>query len=175
MALFPPTELPPTELYLIRHGIAAERGTYDRDDDRPLTDAGKERTHAVALRLLAVGCQADKILTSPLVRAQQTAEILLEVGMAPSVAISTNLAPGGQLSDWLPGLAQWQAEQPAGRLALVGHEPDLSAWAQQLVTGQVGDRWQLKKAGVIGLRVPAAATAIGHSELFWLTPPRLLL
>ena len=166
---------PPTELYLIRHGIAAERGTYRGDNERPLTDPGKARTRAVALRLLDLGCQVDKILTSPLVRAQQTAEILQAVGIAPTVATSATLAPGGQLSDWLPALAQWQTEQPSGRLALVGHEPDLSDWAQQLVTGQGGDRWRLKKAGVIGLHVPAAETAIGNSELFWLTPPRLLL
>ena len=64
MALSPPTKLPLTELYLIRHGIAAERGTYRVDDDRPLTDAGRARTRAVALRLLALGCQTDKIFTS---------------------------------------------------------------------------------------------------------------
>ena len=174
MALSPPTKLPLTELYLMRHGSATERGTYRVDDDRPLTDAGRARTRAVALRLLALGCQSDQIFTSPLVRAQQTAEILLDVGLAPTVELSAALAPGGELADWLPARAQWQA-QSSGRLALVGHEPDLSHWAQQLVTGQVSDRWRLKKAGVIGLHVPAAETAIGNSELFWLTPPRLLL
>jgi phosphohistidine phosphatase len=166
---------PQTELYFIRHGIAAERGTYNNDDERPLTEKGQMRTKAVAHRLVELGCRVDLILSSPLVRAQQTTFILLEAGMAPKSETAEVLAPPGQLANWLPWLAQWQIEHPVSRLALVGHEPNLSEWAQQLVTGHHRDRWQLKKAGVIGVQVPEAATAIAHSELFWLTPPRLLL
>ena len=166
---------PQTELYFIRHGIAAERGTYENDDERPLTDAGQARTQAIAQRLLALGCQVDWVLSSPLVRAQQTTQILLEAGIAPTVETTHTLSPVGQLQAWLPWLDQWQREHPISRVALVGHEPNLSEWAQQLVTGRRGDRWKLKKAGVIGVKAPAAVTAIGHSELFWLTPPRLLL
>jgi phosphohistidine phosphatase len=164
-----------TELYFIRHGIAAERGTYDNDDERPLTEKGELRTRSVALRLMSLGCRVELILTSPLVRAQQTTHILLAAGLAPTHETVDALAPSGKLSDWLPWLGHWQIQHPISRLALVGHEPDLSEWAQQLVTGHSGDRWALKKAGVIGVGVPAAAAAIGNSELFWLTPPRLLL
>ncbi|MEM1279523.1 MAG: phosphohistidine phosphatase SixA, partial [Cyanobacteria bacterium P01_H01_bin.152] len=114
-------------------------------------------------------------LASPLVRAQQTAEILLKVELAHTFETTDLLAPGGHLADWLPWLTRWQIDHPTSRLALIGHEPDLSRWAQQLVHGMWGDRWQLKKAGVIGVEVPAAEAAIGRSELFWLAPPRLLL
>lgn len=166
---------PQTELYFIRHGIAADRGTYANDDERPLTEKGRQRTTAIAQRLYELGCRVELILTSPLVRAQETTQLLLAAGIAPMAETVDLLAPGGELATWLPWLAQWQTAHPISRLALVGHEPDLSEWAQQLVTGHRGDRWQLKKAGIIGVQVPAAAGAIGQSELFWLTPPRLLL
>lgn len=166
---------PQTEVYLIRHGIAADRGTYANDADRPLTEKGRSRTQAVAQRLVKLGCRVELLLSSPLVRAHQTTAILLKAGLAPTSEATDDLAPGGSLQDWLSWLAAWQGAHPVSRLALVGHEPDLSHWAQQLVSGQDSDRWQLKKAGVIGIEVPAAEQAIGHSKLFWLTPPRLLL
>jgi phosphohistidine phosphatase len=164
-----------TELYLIRHGIAAERGTYANDDDRPLVEKGHQRTAQVAKRLVDLGCTVDLLLTSPLVRAQQTAEILLQAGFAPQLESLEHLAPGGSIARWLDWLTEWQSTAPQGRLALVGHEPDLSRWGQQLVTGQICDRWELKKAGIIGLQVPEAQAAIAGSSLFWLTPPRLFL
>jgi phosphohistidine phosphatase len=166
---------PQTELYFIRHGIAAERGIYANDDDRPLTDKGQSRIQAVAQRLVEQGCRVELILTSPLVRARQTTQILLEAGLAPTSEMVDLLAPGGDLSTWLTWLTDWQMVHPMSRLALVGHEPDLSSWAQLLVHGQASDRWRLKKAGVIGVEVPVAQDAIGHSLLFWLTPPRMLL
>ncbi|MDA0268716.1 MAG: phosphohistidine phosphatase SixA [Cyanobacteria bacterium] len=164
-----------TELYLIRHGIAAERGTYANDGDRPLTAKGIQRTETMVKRLGALGCRFDAVLTSPLVRAQQTADILVRLGLASTLETFGALAPGGQLHDWLSWLEWWQGHSAQGRVALVGHEPDLSDWGQRLVTGQGGDRWVLKKAGVIGLMVPAAEVALGQSELFWLSSPRLLL
>ncbi|MER3478596.1 MAG: phosphohistidine phosphatase SixA, partial [Leptolyngbya sp. ERB_1_2] len=60
-------------------------------------------------------------------------------------------------------------------LALVGHEPDLSGWAELLVWGEVRDRILLKKAGMIGLDLPDSGSAISNSQLFWLTPPKFLL
>ena len=166
---------PQTKLYFIRHGIAAERGTYARDEDRPLTETGRSRTEGVAWRLQALGCKVDCILSSPLVRAQQTAGILLDVGLSATSEILDDLAPEGSLQNWLMWLTNWQTRHSQSCLALVGHEPNLSYWAQELVSGQVSDRWILKKAGVIGVSVPAATDAIGQSELFWLAPPRLLL
>lgn len=163
-----------TEIYLIRHGLAAERGTYTNDDERPLTDSGRKKTRQVAERLQHIGLSFETLLSSPLVRAQQTASILVDVGLAHQVEVSTTLAPDGSLQSWLSWLAEWQ-RLGHQRLALVGHEPDLSTWAQQLVIGQSCDRWTLKKAGIIGLKVPAANQAIGHSHLIWLTPPRFFL
>ncbi|MGI0488348.1 phosphohistidine phosphatase SixA [Pantanalinema rosaneae CENA516] len=162
------------DLYLIRHGLAGEHGSYANDNERPLTDEGKQKTRLVAKRLRQLGLQFDQMLTSPLVRARQTAEILLEVGLSQQLDTSPSLAPGGELSAWL----QWLAATPLSDrpcLALVGHEPGLSTWAETLVWGSAKGALILKKAGAIGLTLPNTGSPIGHSELFWLTPPRLLL
>lgn len=165
------TEL--TELYLIRHGIAAERGTYKEDGDRPLTEEGHHKTTKVAERLHKLGVRFDLILTSPLVRARQTAEILQSVGLSDRLEESDDLAPEGNLNHWLTWFKQWQAS--GKRLALVGHQPDLGDWAETLVWGDSKQQIVLKKAGVIGLLLPQAQTPVGQSQLFWLTPPKFLL
>ncbi len=116
----------------------------------------------------------DLILTSPLVRAHQTAEILKSEGLSPHLEISLHLAPDGDLNLWLPWLQTWQAA--GGQcLALVGHEPNLSTWAEQLIWGHSQEKLILKKAGVIGLRLSDRDSPLGNSQLFWLAAPRLLL
>lgn len=163
-----------TQLYLIRHGLAGDFGDYADDNLRPLTKEGQEKTRQVARRLSQLHLRFDLIVTSPLVRAKQTADILLEMGLATHLEESRDLAPGGRFEDWLTWLADWQqSNQPT--LALVGHEPTLSHWAEHLIWGDATGRLVLKKAGVIGLTVPESGNPVGNSELFWLTPPRLLL
>ncbi|PSB12355.1 phosphohistidine phosphatase SixA [filamentous cyanobacterium CCP1] len=162
------------ELYLIRHGLAAERGTYAHDDERPLTDAGLRKTKRVAKRLHELNLQFDLILTSPLVRARQTAEILQTVGLVKQVEESAYLAPGGAFEAWLNWLEQWRSGG-GNSLAIVGHEPDLGEWAERLIWGEPRHNLVVKKAGIIGIYLPAQGTPVGRSELFWFTPPRLLL
>ncbi len=161
------------ELYLIRHGLAGEFGRYPDDRDRPLTEAGKKKTQFVAERLKTLGIQFDQVLSSPFVRAWQTAEILLEVGLSDRLEVAGYLAPSGEMSDWLNWLPTWETGSQ-GTLALVGHEPNLSHWAETLLWGEYKGVITLKKAGVIGLAVPDSEP-VGNASLFWLTPPRLLL
>lgn len=163
-----------TQVYLIRHGIAVERGSYPDDGQRPLVEKGLRKTEKIAQRLLTLGLQFDTLLTSPLVRAIQTAELLCAAGLAQDYQIFNPLSPEGNLQDWLVWLGTWESLKHQ-TLAMVGHEPDLSQWAQQLVQGRISARWVLKKAGIIGISVPDARHAIGQSELFWLAPPRLIL
>lgn len=164
----------PAQVYLIRHGIAAERGTYTEDDQRPLVDKGIRKTEKVAQRLVELGLQFDGLLTSPLVRATQTAEILCRVGVATDYQVFQPLAPGGSLSAWLAWLTTWLSPERQS-VALVGHEPDLSQWAQLLVQGAADDRWVLKKAGIIGINILAHTSPVGSSQLVWLAPPRFIL
>ena len=160
-------------VYFIRHGLAGQHGDYSNDDERPLTDEGNRKTRQIAKRFYELGLRFDLILTSPLVRAKQTAEILESEKLGKSLEVADYLAPGGQIQAWLSWLESWRA--PDRTLALVGHEPNLSRWAEQLVWGEVRDKFILKKAGAIALLLPDSGSAIANSQLFWLTPPKLLL
>ncbi len=162
-----------TEAYFIRHGIAVERQANVTDETRSLTPNGITKTQRVAQRLVDLGLHFDHLLTSPLTRAQQTAEILYAAGLSSPAQEFLPLQPGGNLSDWLTWLKLRQTTIQT--VALVGHEPDLGRWAQQLVTGSDRHQWILKKAGIIGLQIPNVDQAIGQSQLFWLSPPRFLI
>ncbi len=162
------------DLYLIRHGLAGEHGSYANDDERPLTDEGRQKTRQVAKRLKELDIRFDLMLTSPLVRAQQTAAILRDAKLTQNLQESVHLAPGGDIDPWLEWLQTWRSSDHT-RLALVGHEPSLSTWAETLVWGQARGVLILKKAGIIGLTLPSQQPPLGNSSLFWLAPPRFLL
>lgn len=163
------------ELYLIRHGIAADAEIYTNDEERPLTMEGKQKTAIVARRLYELGLRFDLVLTSPLERSLQTANILKEAGLTPKIETSAMLAPDGEIQDWLDWLSDWQLQNEGKNLALVGHQPNLANWAEILIWGEPDDKLVLKKAGAIGLTVPKMRSPIAQCQLFWLTPPRLLL
>lgn len=159
-------------LYLIRHGLAGQHGDYENDADRPLTDEGKRKTRQVAQRLAELDLKVDLILTSPLVRAKQTATILKDVGLTKHLEDAAYLAPGGNIQDWVEWLESWKEAEKS--LTLVGHEPDLSSWAEILIWGESQGKFILKKAGAIGLTLPLSGSPISNSQLFWFTPPRFL-
>lgn len=161
-----------TELYIIRHGIAADPQDLETDEVRPLTKEGDRKTKKIAKRLDRLGLSFDVIFTSPLLRARQTAEILQDVGLGNQLQECAALAPGGDIHQWLAQLAQLSDCQ---HVAIVGHQPDLGNWAEQLIWGEVKGNLVLKKAGVMGLSLPESESPIGRSSLFWLTPPRFLL
>lgn len=163
-----------TELYIIRHGIAADHGTYSNDDDRPLTSEGRQKTEKVAKRLDQLGLRFDLIQTSPLVRALQTAKILQSVGLSSQLLETPHLAPGGNIQAWISELEEWRSSKNT-RLALVGHQPSLTNWAEILIWGEAQEKLVLKKAGVIGLTLPKTGSPIGNSQMFWLSPPKFLL
>ena len=161
------------DLYLIRHGLAGEHGSYANDNERPLTDEGQQKTRQVAERLHGLKLRFDLILTSPLVRAHQTANLLLEAKLSHVLQVSSWLAPEGSLAHWL----QWFEHERSSditTLALVGHEPNLTTWAEMLLWGEAKGVLSLKKAGVIGLTLPKQEP-LSNSTLVWLTPPRFLL
>ncbi len=166
-----------TQLYLIRHGIAVDRGSYPTDAERPLTPEGDRKTRKVAKQLAKLDIRFDILFTSPLVRARQTAVILQERGLVRELQETSTLAPDGDIHQWLDELSLLRPSQKGDRacFGLVGHQPDLGNWTQMLVWGEAGDRIVLKKAGIIGLTLPKSGSPIGGSLLFWLTPPKFLL
>ena len=163
------------EVYFIRHGIAAERGTYADDEQRPLVERGKVKTAKVAERLLTAGLKFDLILSSPLVRAYQTAEILQQAGLSKAIETFVPLKPDGEIAQWLEWLESYQQKKPKTKIALVGHQPDLGEWIEMLIWGNVKNQLVVKKAGVIGLEIPDLGTPISRSTLFLLTSPKWIL
>ncbi|MGB5239804.1 MAG: histidine phosphatase family protein [Prochlorococcaceae cyanobacterium] len=165
-------------LLLLRHGLAEERqvpGPGVRSDrERPLTERGRRRTAAVVRRLLELDLYCDQLLSSPLVRALQTAQIAREEGLCAALAIATELSPD---TDPMPLLGEWLAVDgplaAGGRLGLVGHEPDLSALAARLCGAPPG-ALRLKKAGVALLELPAPGS-VGELPLMGSACLRLLL
>lgn len=158
------------EIYLVRHGIAAEKGLYPQDAERPLTEKGINKTTKVAQRLLSLDVHFNFILSSPLVRAYQTAEILTKIGLGREITINESLAPEGKIESWL----QWLSNNfnETQKIALVGHQPDLGYWAEMLVFGSIKENLILKKSGIVGIKTTNKSNPIGNSELFLFTAPK---
>src|SRR4030081_1755466 len=111
----------PYEVYLIRHGLAEERGDAWPDDaKRPLTDEGMTRMRRSVRGLARLGVTLDTVLTSPLVRARQPAEIVpTALSPRPSLVTVESLAPAGIFGDLIADLEKHAKKT---RIALVGHE-----------------------------------------------------
>ena len=159
------------ELLLLRHGIAEERSDARDDAQRSLTPEGRERSLRQFKRLVELELGCDLVISSPLVRARQTAELAVAAGLAPEAD------PLPLLERWLGPLSPRSGWR---RLALVGHEPDLSTLAALLIgvpMAQAPQALQLKKAGVALLQWPASPEGrlAGSARLELLVPPRLLL
>ncbi|WP_019506943.1 phosphohistidine phosphatase SixA [Pleurocapsa sp. PCC 7319] len=163
------------QVYLVRHGIAAPREDYHDDKKRPLTNQGRQKTTKVAERLLSVGVKFDLILSSPLIRASQTAEILQQAGLSKTVDAFDPLKPEGDIEQWLTWLQSWQLQNANGTLALVGHQPNLGNWAETLIWGTVKQQIVVKKSGIIGLQLPSIGTPISRSTLFLLLSPKWII
>lgn len=166
-----PTSL---ELYLVRHAVAALRGPdFPDDEERPLTDEGVERFRESVQGLRATDLTLDLVLSSPYVRARETAELLC-AGLKPKprLVVVAALQPGGKHGDIIAAV-QKQASSGRGvsRLALVGHEPDLGELAARLL-GAKG-AIEFKKGAVCRIDVDRAMPA-GPGTLRWFLPPRVL-
>lgn len=160
------------QLYIMRHGIAALREKWiGPDEDRPLTRAGRARMRVAARGLRALNRRFDLIVSSPLVRALQTAEVVARTFDHQSpVEISPALAPGLQPEPLFQFLAGFPEAQ---RVLLVGHEPDLGNFALTLIAGAHSDCFPLRKGGVCRVdieRVPPD----GPGTLHWAVTPRIL-
>jgi len=160
----------PYELYFVRHGLAEERGdAWPDDTKRPLTEEGMSRLRKAVKGLAGMGVSIDVVLTSPLVRARQTADILAGgLDPRPSIVNIDSLAPAGS---YAAVLADLEKHSRKCRLALVGHEPMLGELAARLI----GSRHpiEFKKGGVCRLDVEDLPPA-GPGDLRWLLTPKIL-
>jgi phosphohistidine phosphatase len=157
------------QLYLVRHGIAAERGDAWPDDaKRPLTSRGIARMRREAAALARIDVAFDVVLTSPLARAKQTADVLAEhMPSKPGVVVVKSLAPGGRYHDLVEDLSR----QHKRRIALVGHEPDMSTLAAKLLGMRGGI--DFKKGAICRIDFDALPPT-GPGYLRWLATPKML-
>ena len=156
------------KLYFLRHGKAAPRATWEGEDGlRPLTPEGEALMRREAKGLRRLGLAPDVIITSPLVRARQTAEIAAEaLGARDRLVEDARLAHGFDARC----LERLAAERPeAAELMVVGHEPEFSATIAELIGGGFVD---MKKGGLA--RVDVGGPGLEDGVLAWLLTPSQL-
>ncbi len=157
-------------LVLIRHGIAEPSSPTTPEAERRLTREGKMKTQRAMRGLSSICPQLDIVLSSPLVRARETAEILAEE-IRCEVETCPALAPGQALRALRADLAERSC---ARSLALVGHEPDLGEFASYMLTGdEKAAPLHFRKAGVATFEV-ASLSDLRPAILRWFLTPSLL-
>ena len=149
---------------------AAERGDdYPDDSKRPLTSAGISRLRKEAKALDALGVGFDHIITSPLVRTKQTADVFAETMKSkPSVSQSDALAPAGTSAAVVQELAKHMRK---GRIAVVGHEPNIGELAARLIGARMP--MEFKKGAICRIDFEVFPPK-GAGQLRWFVTPRML-
>jgi phosphohistidine phosphatase len=155
------------ELYLLRHADAGDPGAWTGDDAaRPLSSKGKRQARRLANHLCDLRWRPDVVLTSPKLRARQTAdEIGKEVRRKP---VDDERLGAGLV---LAGVRDILAEHPgAKRILLVGHDPDFSAIASSLT----GSTIEVRKGALVRIDLPTGRATARQGVLRWLLPPKVV-
>jgi len=157
-------------LYLVRHGIAIDRTDPKSppEPERALTAKGVQKSRLAALGLRSLGVKPDAVITSPYVRAAQTAEIFAEtLGFSlGKISVSEALKPAANPAEILKEIAQLKAKE----IACFGHAPHLNLLMAHLAEAR-GNYVELKKAGAACLEHTSAR---GKWELLWVLTPKIL-
>lgn len=161
-------------LYIIRHAIAVEPGTsgYEDDSQRPLTDKGRKKMEKIVKGIRQLGVEFDVILSSPYVRARDTAKIVAdEYQMRDKILFTDNLIPPGDFDQLIDEIKE---KYMVDNLALVGHEPMLSQFISFLSAGNPNTDITLKKGGICCLIADDLPTE-RHASLKWLLTPAIMI
>ena len=158
-------------LYIVRHAHAGQHGDHRYPDDalRPLTKKGHRQFTKVVKKLSRRGFAPELIVTSPLVRCRQTAEIIArKAGTSPEVVELGELAPGSELD----ALVAWTRGQAEQAIAWVGHAPDVDRLTAGLV-GASQSAFALAKGAIAAIEFEDQI-APGEGILRWLVTPDVL-
>ena len=157
-------------LYLMRHGIAEDQAPLGRDADRELTQQGTLRTAMVAKGLHRLGIAFDRIISSPYVRARQTAEIVARVvGYEAGITFDERLVPHARLEELNELIRE---NNDAQSLLATGHEPSMSGF----ISGLCADsrlRIDVRKASVTAIAIDRFSPR-PSGTLLWSLPPKLV-
>lgn len=152
-------------LILLRHGKAEDINS-SGDFSRNLVDRGHEQSRRAARLLKGAGLLPDIVLTSPLMRARQTAEEFCQTAEIPGAVIQGWLACGMSPQTALTELAAFRDFK---RVAIVGHEPDFSQLVEWIL-GSRGGSVEIKKGAIAGLQISPPSQ---YGTLYFLVPPKL--
>ena len=155
-------------LFIVRHGAAADRATFEgAEASRPLTPKGRRRLIKTSRALARTGERIDRLFTSPLVRAVQTAEILARALRLDRIDVLDELAPGADPDALLRVLAA--ATKKGETIALASHEPLTSRLVARLcATGE----FEFPKGAVVRVDVPAlGGKGQGVGQVRWTLHP----
>lgn len=158
-------------LYILRHGIAVPHGAKGiPENDRPLTSQGKKKMRRAARGMATLDLDFSLILTSPLPRASQTAQIVADVLKSEErVQVMEELLPEKPPQAAAQRLSDFKKEKS---LLFVGHEPHLSRLISYLVFGNESENILLKKGGLA--RIDIHSFSSPHGTLTWLLTPKQL-
>ncbi|MCV6637612.1 phosphohistidine phosphatase SixA [Candidatus Albibeggiatoa sp. nov. NOAA] len=163
------------QVLIVRHGMAEDRdmfaATGQPDELRPLTKKGQEKTKKATMGIRKLVPVLHRIVASPLVRAQQTAEVLSERYQDSHIETLEALSPDGDKQDILSYLQTYGYHLET--IALVGHEPDLGELATWLLSGEQNDWMPLKKGSACLLEFNDEVEA-GTTNLLWYLIPKQL-
>lgn len=154
-------------VYLVRHAEAVDGGI---DFERELTNGGRARCQKVAKALKILKCKPEVIVSSPLRRAEQTATFISETLKPANGLEQSGLLAGGADAD---GAARWVCSWKVDEIMLVGHMPDMSILASQLLCGDDDAAFDFKKLGVCCIAFTGKAEP-GCGRLMWFMKPSQL-
>jgi len=159
-------------LYIVRHAIAAPHGTAGvADDERSLTETGIKKMKQAARGLRSLDVLPEVILSSPLPRARQTAEILIDaLGKKAALSLTDALSPSGSRREVYEELEK-QGDHES--IMLVGHQPSLGEIAGELAWGSPEHYLELKKGGACCLE-EVTLHPKPHGTLLWVLTPSIL-
>lgn len=161
------------ELYMIRHGLAGSPlDDESLDETRPLKKKGKEKMKEIAKGLKELKITFDIVLTSPLLRALESAEIVnAYCGKTKDVTVTELLAPGSSHQGLIRLLNK---HKDLEKVAIVGHEPFLSGFASYCIAKSISPLINLKKGGALMLEVDQVIKP-GRCILSWLMEPKQMI
>ena len=158
-------------LYVIRHAIAEERHIFAQtgqpDEFRPITARGAERMRKILALLKKNEDEMDTVLQSPLVRCQETGDLVREYYPNANYLNTDRLRPNLSADKLYREIQSFGGDS----MAIIGHEPDLGQFISWLLFGQASERFPIKKGGIAKLNLYKN----GRCYLKWLLKPKLIL
>jgi phosphohistidine phosphatase len=161
------------EIYVVRHGDAIDYNhpSVTSDEMRELTSKGRTEVEVSTRLLIRLGVEPDLILTSPLIRARQTAEIIADVmGLKQGPSVSDELAPGGSLTGVMNDILSHGRPR---QTVLTGHMPGVGQLVGLLLWHDSGLAKRFRTAEVCRIDLPDDGPVPGAGDLRWSIPPRI--